>query len=62
MIWSVESSLGIALDTYGLVAVTASSSTIDELLEEVRADNKRRQRGIDETGRLPYRQLNVSHL
>jgi hypothetical protein len=47
---------------YAFIAVTASSSTLDELLEVVKAENDSRQQTADETGNLDERSLDVSCL
>ena len=47
---TVEAFVHKSLDTYAFVALTASSSTICDLIDMVTADNDRRQQQMDETG------------
>jgi len=49
----------MSLELYAFIAVTASSSTLDDLLEMVKSDNDGRQRMLDETGLAPTRSLDV---
>ena len=56
----MESFLHTALDLYAFIAVTASLSTLNDLIEMVQSDNDHRQLTMDEDGADLYRSLNVS--
>ncbi len=56
----VGPSVHASLDLYALIAVTPSSSTLDELINVVKADNDRRQQDADTSGDLLPRKLDVS--
>ncbi len=56
----VDPSIHVSLDLYALIALTASSSTLNELINVVRADNDRRQQEADASGVLRPRNLDVS--
>ena len=56
---TVEAFVHTSLDLYAFIAVTASLSTLDDLLEMVKSDNDRRQRILDEKGVAPSRSLDV---
>jgi hypothetical protein len=49
-----------ALDKYAFIAVTPSLATLADLVTVVKEDNDRRQGILDETGRCPLRQIDVS--
>lgn len=59
LILLVEPSIYTALDHYAFIAVTASSSTLDELLKVVQVENDARQQTANETGRILERRLDV---
>jgi hypothetical protein len=47
------------MDLYGMIAVTASSIMVNELLVELQADIERQEKTMRETGRPGIRCLNV---
>jgi len=57
---TVEAFVHTSLDHYAFIAVTASSSTLYDLIKMVKDDNSRRQMMMDKTGHNSYRELNVS--
>ncbi|KAK2464686.1 hypothetical protein APHAL10511_003262 [Amanita phalloides] len=56
----LEAFVHTSLDLYAFIAVTASSSTLEDLLQMVKLDNDRRQQVLDETGIEPLRMLDFS--
>jgi hypothetical protein len=56
----VEAFVHTSLDLYAFIAVTASSSTLDDLLDMVKSDNQRQQQEMDQFGITSGRSLNVS--
>ena len=60
LISTVEPFVRISLDHYPFIAITASSSTLCDLIKMVELDNNRRQQEMDETGYDAYRKLDVS--
>ncbi len=59
---TVEAFVHTSLDLYAFIAITASSSTLHDLIEVVKVDNNRRQQDMDETGHVVPRMLNVNTL
>jgi hypothetical protein len=49
----------MSLDLYAFIAVTASSSTLDALIEMVKSENDRQQREMDALGVIQSRSLDV---
>ena len=52
----------MSLDTYAFIGITASSSTLHDLIEMLKVDNNRRQKHMDETGYDIWREINVNAL
>ncbi len=50
----------MSLDLYAFIAITPSSSNLDELIKVVKAENNRRQQEADTSGDLLPRNLDVS--
>ena len=57
---TAEPSLHLALELYAHVAVTAASSTLEEIISCLEADNRMRQQALDSRGELLKRRLFVS--
>jgi len=57
---AVDPSIHVSLDLYALIAITPSSSNLDELIKVVKAENNRRQQEADTSGDLLPRNLDVS--
>jgi len=57
---AVDPSIHVSLDLYALIAITPSYSTLNELINVVRADNDRRRQVADTSGDLLPRNLDVS--
>jgi hypothetical protein len=56
---TVEAFVHTSLDLYAFIALTASSSTLCDLIEMVKVDNNRCQQEIDESGHTLPRMLDV---
>jgi hypothetical protein len=57
---TVEGFVHTALDQYAFIAITASFSTLNDLIEMVQSDNDRRQLAMNDTGIDIRRSLDVS--
>ena len=57
---TVEGFVHAALDQYAFIAITASLSTLNALIEMVQSDNDRRQLAMNDTGIDIRRSLDVS--
>ncbi|KAF8809017.1 hypothetical protein BYT27DRAFT_7284830 [Phlegmacium glaucopus] len=56
----LESFIHTALDLYAFIAITASLSTLNDLIEMVQSDNDRRQLAMDDHGLYFHRSLNFN--
>lgn len=57
---TVEPNIHASMNLYAFIAIVPSSSTLDELIQMVKSDNDKRQRGMDCCGVMAYRSLNVN--
>jgi hypothetical protein len=55
----VEAFIHTSLDFYAFIAITASSSTLCDLIKMVKDDNNRRQQKVNQSGYVFPRILNV---
>ncbi|KDR79767.1 hypothetical protein GALMADRAFT_1163286 [Galerina marginata CBS 339.88] len=54
-------SIQSAMDDFGFIAVTASSSTLDQLIPMIKSENIRRQAEVNKYGSAELRKIDYSH-